>query len=183
VGIVSRPGAGTTFLLKVPLTLAIIKALMFRVDERLYALPLNAVAEISRARECDVHRVDGHEVLQLRKEVLTLLRLGRQQADSNPERKFFVVIITVAEKKFGLMVDELVGEEELVIKPLDDHVVATDLVSGASILGNGTVVLVLNLGAVVDRFARRRPAEHGALAAGLLTPRSLQATAAGGGAS
>jgi two-component system, chemotaxis family, sensor kinase CheA len=183
VSIVSRRGAGSTIFLKVPLTLAIIKALMFRVDEHLYALPLNTVAEIARSREAEVHRVDGHEVLQLRKDVLTLLRVGRRHQQEDQDRKFFVVTINVGDRKFGLMVDDLVGEEELVIKPLDDHVVATDLVSGASILGNGTVVLVLNLGAVVERFARRRAPESGT-GAGLLTPRSLIAAAtAGGGAS
>ena len=182
VSVASRPGGGTTIMLKVPLTLAIIKALLFRVDERLHALPLNAVAEISRARESDIHRVGGHEVLQLRDDVLTMLRLGRRDPVPDPARRFFVAVITVGERKFGLMVDELVGEEELVIKPLDDHVVATDLVSGASILGDGTVVLVLNLAAVVERFARRRSGEAEFAAGGLLSPRgyTVHASEAGG---
>ena len=70
-------GQSTTFRLKLPLTLAIIKALLFRVEQRLYAVPLNAVAEIARARESDVHQVQNYEVLQLRDRVLPLVRLGR----------------------------------------------------------------------------------------------------------
>jgi two-component system chemotaxis sensor kinase CheA len=103
--------------------------------------------------------VDGHEVLQLRDQVLTLVRLQKlsRQESSVAEKKLFVVVIAFADRKFGLVVDRLVGEEELVIKAMDDHLVATDLVSGASILGDGTVVLILNVSAVVERLARSRP--------------------------
>ena len=156
ISIDSRPGIGTTFLLKVPLTLAIIKALMFRVSDRLYAIPLASVIEIARASASDVHRVDQHEVMQLRDQVLTLVRMG-QLARRGPlpvNKKIFVVVVAIADRKFGLIVDRLVGEEELVIKALDDHVVATEFVSGASILGDGSVVLILNLPAVVARLGK-----------------------------
>jgi two-component system, chemotaxis family, sensor kinase CheA len=152
----SRPGHGTTFRLQLPLTLAIIKALLFRVEHRLYAVPLNSVSEIARAHEFDVHRVDGREVLQLRNQVLPVIRLGRAAVET-PEgqrAKIFILVIHVGERRFGLLVNSLEGEEELVIKALDDHTVETDLVSGASILGDGRVVLILNLATVVERFAR-----------------------------
>jgi two-component system chemotaxis sensor kinase CheA len=170
IHIETHPGQGTTFRLKLPLTLAIIKALLFQVQHRLYAVPLNAVVEIARTREGEVHQVDHYEVLQLRNQVLPLVRLGRPRA-SGPDganSKLFVLVISVGERKFGLIVDELEGEEELVIKALDDHAVSTDLVSGASILGDGRVVLILNLSAVVDHFARTRPSEAGTVASGLL---------------
>ncbi len=170
VHIETRAGQGTTFRLKLPLTLAIIKALLFQVQQRLYAIPLNAVVEIARTRESEVHQVDHYEVLQLRNQVLPLVRLGRPRS-SDPERgtnKLFVLVISVGERKFGLIVDELEGEEELVIKALDDHAVSTDLVSGASILGDGRVVLILNLSAVVEHFARSRPTEAGGVNSGLL---------------
>jgi two-component system, chemotaxis family, sensor kinase CheA len=170
VQIETHAGQGTTFRLKLPLTLAIIKALLFQVQQRLYAIPLNAVVEIARTRESEVHQVDHYEVLQLRNQVLPLVRLGRPRSD-DPDRgatKLFVLVISVGERKFGLIVDELEGEEELVIKALDDHAVSTDLVSGASILGDGRVVLILNLSAVVEHFARSRPAEAGGVNAGLL---------------
>jgi len=165
VQIDTRPGEGTRFLLKVPLTLAIIKALLFRAADRLYAVPLASVVEITRAMESDVHRVDQHEVVQLRNEVLTLVRLHKltRKRVSRP-KKIFVVIIALADRKFGLVVDKLVGEEELVIKALDDHLVATDFVSGASILGDGTVVLILNINSVVSRLGKADPLTTGATA-------------------
>ena len=154
VSIRTAAGKGTTFLLKVPLTLAIIKALLFRVGDRLYAVPLASVVEITRTTQGALHRVDQHEVMQLRNEVLTLLHLHRLEKDRGETGKMFVVVISTGERKFGLVVDSLVGEEELVIKAMDDHLVATDLVSGASILGDGTVVLILNLSSVVAKLGR-----------------------------
>jgi two-component system, chemotaxis family, sensor kinase CheA len=155
VSIHSELGKGTTFRLKLPLTLAIIKALLFRVGDRLYAIPLTSVLEITRIADSDIHIVDRHEVMQLRNEVLTLIRLqpiGTPAA--NDRGKHFIVVISLGERKFGLIVDRMVGEEELVIKALDDSYVDTDMVSGASILGDGTVVLILNLVAVVERLGR-----------------------------
>jgi two-component system, chemotaxis family, sensor kinase CheA len=166
----TRVGQGTTFRLKLPLTLAIIKALMFWVEQRLYAIPLNAVSQIARTFESEVHQVDNYEVLQLRNQILPLLRLGRAPAaDADREsRKLFILVITVGEKKYGLAVDALEGEEELVIKALDDHTFSTDLVNGASILGDGKVVLILNLLAVVEHVARTRPETAGLARSGLL---------------
>ena len=163
----TRPGQGTTFRLKLPLTLAIIKALLFWVEQRLYAIPLNAVVEIARTIESEVHQVDNYEVLQLRNQVLPLLRLGHP-ADSDRRSKLFVLVILAGERKYGLIVDALEGEEELVIKALDDQTFATDLVSGASILGDGRVVLILNLPAVVEHVARSRPDGAGQVNSGLL---------------
>jgi two-component system, chemotaxis family, sensor kinase CheA len=168
ISVETRPGQGTTFRLKLPLTLAIIKALLFWVEQRLYAIPLNAVLEIARTFETEVHQVDNYEVLQLRNQVLPLLRLGRPVADEDRKSKLFVLVITVGERKYGLIVDALEGEEELVIKALDDHTFQTDLVSGASILGDGRVVLILNLPAVVEHVARWRPQETGQSNSGLL---------------
>jgi two-component system chemotaxis sensor kinase CheA len=153
--ILSKIGEGTNFQMKVPLTLAIIKALLFRVADRLYAVPLGSVLEITRAKESEIHRVDNHEVVQLRDQVLTLVRVAKlSKRKPSPGKKLFIVIIAIGDRKFGLVVDRLIGEEELVIKALDDHLVATELVSGASILGDGTVVLILNIQAVVGRIGR-----------------------------
>jgi two-component system, chemotaxis family, sensor kinase CheA len=168
ISVETRLGQGTTFRLKLPLTLAIIKALLFWVEQRLYAIPLNAVLEIARTFEAEVHQVDNYEVLQLRNQVLPLLRLGRPALDGDRKAKLFVLVITVAEKKYGLIVDALEGEEELVIKALDDQTFSTDLVSGASILGDGRVVLILNLPAVVEHVAKARPQEMGHANSGLL---------------
>ncbi len=179
-------GQGTTFRLKLPLTLAIIKALMFWVEQRLYAIPLNAVSQIARTFESEVHQVDNYEVLQLRNQVLPLLRLGRASSPDIDRKtsKLFVLVITVGERKYGLVVDALEGEEELVIKALDDNTFATDLVNGASILGDGKVVLILNLLAVVEHASRVRPEAAGLSNCGLLlnhADRARLALSASGG--
>jgi two-component system chemotaxis sensor kinase CheA len=168
ISVETRIGQGTTFRMKLPLTLAIIKALLFWVEQRLYAIPLNAVLEIARTSESEVHQVDNYEVLQLRNQVLPLLRLGRPVAEGDHKSKLFVLVILVGERKYGLIVDALEGEEELVIKALDDQTFSTDLVSGASILGDGRVVLILNLPAVVEHVSRWRPEEAGRSNSGLL---------------
>ena len=171
VDIETSAGGGTTFRLKLPLTLAIIKALLFRVEQRLYAIPLNAVAEITRAYESDLHQVESYEVIQLRDQVLPIMRMGRssQSCAREGRNKMFVLVIAFGGRKLGLAVDSLEGEEELVIKALDDHTVTTDLVSGGSILGDGRVVLIMNLAGILERFSKSRSGERAALAAsGLL---------------
>jgi len=147
-------GRGTTFRMRLPLTLAILRAILFRVGERLYALPLNAVSEIARATEAQIHPVEHYEVLQLRDNVLPLLRLsaGPREGRATAGQKIFVLVVHDGERKFGLIVNQLAGEEELVIKGLDDKTIKSALVSGASILGDGRVVLILNLMALADSF-------------------------------
>jgi two-component system, chemotaxis family, sensor kinase CheA len=186
VGVQTQLGQGTTFRLKLPLTLAIIQALLFWVEQRLYAIPLNAVVEIARTNESEVHQVDNYEVLQLRNQVLPVLRLGQPgtAAGDGKSQKLFVLVTLVGEKKFGLIVDALEGEGELVIKALDDRTFETDLVSGASILGNGRVVLILNLPAVVEHVASSRPMQTGLTSSGLLltdTDRTRLALSTAGG--
>jgi two-component system chemotaxis sensor kinase CheA len=171
VEIETTRGRGTTFRLRLPLTLAIIRALMFRVEDRLYALPLNAVAEIARTVEAEIHQVEHYDVLQLRNDVLPLLRLGSKPpaAPAAPRSKVFVLVINSGERKFGVVVDAMEGEDELVIKALDDHSITTDLVSGASILGDGRVVLILNMLALMERFTRGRASSDGPRMTGLLS--------------
>jgi two-component system, chemotaxis family, sensor kinase CheA len=185
INVETHLGQGTTFRLKLPLTLAIIKALLFWVEQRLYAIPLNAVLEIARTAETEVHQVDNYEVLQLRNQVLPVLRLGRPPApDGDRKAKLFVLVILAGERRYGLIVDSLEGEEELVIKALDEQTFSTDLVSGASILGDGRVVLILNLPAVVEHVARGKAQEAGKINTGLLlthTDRLRLALSAGAG--
>jgi len=161
VHVTSVKGKGTTLQLRMPLTLASIQTLLFRVSGRLFAVPLSSVIEITRINEQEVQRVDQREVLRLREQVLTLVRLSRlskiHAVDEAKKKKSFVVVIGQAEKRFGLLVDSLVGEEELVIKALPGEIVASDLVSGASILGDGTVVLILNVPAILTRLSRALP--------------------------
>ncbi len=158
----SQKGCGTTIQLRAPLTLASIQALLFRVGGSLFAVPLSSVVEITRITDPEIHRVEQREVLRLREQILTLVRLDHlsrlRSIDTQPVRKkHFVIVIGAAEKRFGLVVDSLVGEEELVIKALPGEIVSSDLVSGASILGDGTVVLILNVPAILSRLSRATP--------------------------
>ena len=167
VHVSTQLGKGTTIQLRAPLTLASIQTLLFRVGGRLFAVPLSSVVEITRIREEEIHMVDQREILRLRDQLLTLVRLNRLDhihavaaSPASPTKKTrFVVVIGAVEKRFGLLVDSLVGEEELVIKALPSDIVSSDLVSGASILGDGTVVLILNVPAVISRFSRALPME------------------------
>jgi two-component system chemotaxis sensor kinase CheA len=164
VHVSTQPGAGTTIQIRVPLTLASIQTLLFRVGGRLFAVPLSSVIEITRITAQDIHLVDKREVLRLRDQILTLVRLNHldrihavNPETENKKARNFVIVIGAAEKKFGLIVDQMVGEEELVIKALPGELVSSDLVSGASILGDGTVVLILNVQAVLSRLSRSSP--------------------------
>jgi len=167
VHVSTQLGKGTSIQLRAPLTLASIQTLLFRVGGRLFAVPLSSVVEITRIREEEIHMVDQREILRLRDQLLTLVRLNRLDhihavaaSPASPTKKTrFVIVIGAAEKRFGLLVDSLVGEEELVIKALPSDIVSSDLVSGASILGDGTVVLILNVPAVVSRFSKALPME------------------------
>jgi two-component system, chemotaxis family, sensor kinase CheA len=162
VQVSSQKGRGSTIQLRAPLTLASIQTLLFRVGGRLFAVPLSSVVEITRISDQEIHRVDQREVLRLRDQILTLVRLNQlsrlHSIDTQPaKKKSFVIVIGAAEKRFGLLVDSLVGEEELVIKALPAEIISSDLVSGASILGDGTVVLILNVPAVLLRLSRSTP--------------------------
>ena len=118
--------------------------------------------------------MDGREVLQLRNYVLPVIRLGKRHADVSvpgQDAKIFILVIALGDRRYGLLVDSLDGEEELVIKPLDDQTVNTDMVSGASILGDGRVVLILNLAAIVERFTKWQPQVGRASSFGILLSR------------
>jgi len=163
VNVTTTPGKGTKFLLQLPLTLASIKALLAEVGGQLYAIPVASVVEITRTTEAEVHEVDGHEVFQLRNQVLKLIRLDRLNANavavSARARRLFVIVVAIGDRRFGLGVDNLRGEEELVIKALDSRLTQTEFVNGASILGDGTVVMILNLPTVVSQLSRLAVAE------------------------
>ncbi len=156
VQVSSQLGGGAAFRLRMPLTLASIQTLLFRVNGSLFAVPLSSVLEITRASEAEIHRVDQREVLRLRDQILTVVRLNRLCRIHAVEsrNRFFVIVIGSAEKRFGLLVDGISGEEELVIKALPAEIVSSNLVSGASILGDGTVVLILDVSAVLARLSR-----------------------------
>jgi len=150
----STPGSGTEFTLRFPLTLSIMRAVLVRSGGNLYALPLTSVVDIKRAKPAEVDSITGMDVLRVRDGVLPLAAIdGRRATIKNSSRRsrVFVLVINHGGRKVGLAVDSLAGEEELVVKSVDEKMVTTPLVSGASILGNGKVVLILNVGELVSR--------------------------------
>lgn len=143
----SQPGLGTTVLLRLPLTLAILPVLLVRVADEIYGLPLRAVLETARITKDEVHHVEGNEVLRLHGETLPLLRLGDlfgspSHASHGASSK--VVILGIGEKRVALLVDHLVGQESTVIKPLGSYLHHSSSLAGATISGDGRVRLVLD---------------------------------------
>jgi two-component system chemotaxis sensor kinase CheA len=143
----SRPGEGTTVLLRFPLTLAILPVLLVEVAEEIYALPLRSVLETVRIHSDEVHRVEGKEVLCLRARTLPLLRLG-ELFHSEPKEKDGgggkVVILGVGERHVALLVDSLVAQESTVIKPLGSYLHHCSSLAGATISSDGRVRLLLD---------------------------------------
>ena len=147
----SVQGEGTTFTMKMPLTLAIIQALMVRVADELYSIPLDAVVESQRIELGDVRTVHGSEVITLRGQVVPLIRVGeffRLDAPRDPE-KVMIVIVGLQGRQVGLVVDSFQGEQEIVIKPLSDIIGRIAGISGATILGNGSISLIIDVHSLV----------------------------------
>ncbi|MEL3906664.1 MAG: chemotaxis protein CheW [Treponema sp.] len=154
VTVVSERNSGTRFTIKLPLTLAIIQGLLIRVGEEVYSIPITSVIESHRVRSEEINRIDSYEVFNVRNEVISLLRLNRlfgvPSAEGGDEGHHYIVIVGTAEKKVGLMVDSLIGEEDVVIKPLKDQFTNSPGIAGASILGDGSVSLIIDVGQLLD---------------------------------
>ncbi|ETD25699.1 hybrid sensor histidine kinase/response regulator [Helicobacter canis] len=149
----SEKGVGTTFKLKIPLTLAIIQALLVGAQEEYYAIPLSSVIETVRIGQDEIYSVDGKSVLRLRDEVLSLVRLADIfGVDSVLETasEVYVVIIALAEQKIGVIVDYLIGQEEVVIKSLGYYLKSTRGIAGATVRGDGKITLIVDVAAMMD---------------------------------
>ncbi|MDH4128970.1 MAG: chemotaxis protein CheW, partial [Spirochaetota bacterium] len=153
VEIQSEESKGSTFKIKIPLTLAIIQALLVQVDKYIYSIPINSVIETLRIGPEDIEILENTEVIRVREEVLSLVQLNRlfkhKTTESNDEY-FYVIVVGTSNKKVGLGVDNLVGEQDIVIKPLNNKYTNVQGIAGATILGDGQVSLVLD---VSDIFA------------------------------
>ncbi len=147
VVISSEKGIGSTFTIKIPLTLAIIQGLLVRVGAEVYSIPIVSVIESQRINVGELKRIDNYEVMTVRDEVISVLRLNRlfNIKTSEESQHAFIVIVGTADKKLGIMVDALIGEEDVVIKPLTDQFVESPGIAGASILGDGSVSLIIDV--------------------------------------
>lgn len=149
----STYGEGTTLKLKIPLTLAIIQSLLVGVQEEYYAIPLASVIETVRISQDEIYTVENKSVLRLRNEVLPLVRLadifGVDSVFDNAEQAY-VVVIGLAENKIGVIVDFLIGQEEVVIKSLGSYLKGTEGIAGATIRGDGRVTLIVDIAAMMQ---------------------------------
>ena len=156
------PGVGTKFIIQLPLTLAIISALLVEVSDRTYAVPLGSVVESLKFRSTDVHTINGRDTLRIRDRIVPLVRLDaffglRAAADQTAH---YAVVLGRGDKRVGLVVNRLRGQQEVVIKALDPAVSGTAFaLAGATIMGDGRVVLILDVAAFFE--GRRQALAHG----------------------
>ena len=150
----SEVGQGTQIALKIPLTLAIIQVLMVKVDGEIYALPLASILETFRVSKSSIKYIDGQQILNVRDRLIPLIKLSDAlELNCEEVRKdwVYVVLMAIAEKKVGVIVDELCHQEEVVIKPVGTYFSDIKEVSGATITGDGKVGLILDPGSLIYR--------------------------------
>ncbi len=146
ISVESIEGEGTTFTIRLPLSLAIIPALMAEAAGEVYAIPMSAVDESIRVREDDIHMINNREVIRFRERVMPVVRLGEFFGlQGRRGKKLYLVIVGRAEKFIALAVDRLRGRQEIVVKPLDDTFGKSEGIGGASILGDGRIVLIIDV--------------------------------------
>ena len=157
VTVTTDRGKGSRFTIKLPLTMAIVQGLLVRVGHETYSIPIASVIESHRVKESEINTIDNYEVLNVRNEVISVLRLSRLfniRHVSDSEYRF-IVIVGSQEKKIGIMVDALIGEEDVVIKPLRDQYTMSPGIAGASILGDGSVSLIIDVSQLLELGVRQ----------------------------
>jgi two-component system, chemotaxis family, sensor kinase CheA len=153
----SEKGSGTKMTIKLPLTLAIIQGLLVQVGKEVYAIPITSVLDSHRIKPADIKLIDNYEVFNVREDVISLIRLNQLFRIPSEESQGYHFIVTVgsADKKMGLMVDRLIGEEDVVIKPLKDKYTNSPGIAGATILGDGTVSLIIDVSQLLELGLQR----------------------------
>jgi len=152
----SEVGAGSEFILKLPLTLAIIQSLLVEVESEVYSVPLAAVLETIKVENSSFHLIAGQEVLKLRETVLPLLRLQRVfgvEESGEESAHSYIVVIGVAEKRMGLVVTRLLGQQEVAIKSLGKYLAKAPGIAGSTILGDGRVALIIDPAGLMEMDA------------------------------
>lgn len=149
----SEKGKGTTILIKLPLTLAIIQALMVNVGDEVFAIPINSIFETKRISRDEIFKVEDKTVIKIRDEIISIIfvrELFNIKSDKNLNNNLYIVVVNVGETKIGLVVDALIGEQDIVIKPLNNKLTKVPGIAGAAILGNGDISLIIDVNQMVD---------------------------------
>ncbi len=156
----SSPGAGTAFTVRLPMTLAILPSLLVRETGRTFAVPLAAVSEVLRVSGREIRRLRGMHVMDLRGETLPVSRLavtlGLEDVKRPKDRRVFVIVLTAAGQRIGVAVDELAGQQPVVVKNLEEAVGSTAGISGATILGDGSVVPIVDVDGLVSLVVEKK---------------------------
>jgi two-component system chemotaxis sensor kinase CheA len=159
IDVQTQVGQGCTFVITLPITLAIIRALIIRVNERIYAVPLNSVVEIINVRVNRLRTIERREVLELRGSTLPLLRLNELfelgESTNEHEGLMYVVVVGLAENRLGIVVDGMIGQQDIVIKPLGRSLSLVPGIAGATNLANQQTILVLDVGALIEETLSR----------------------------
>ncbi|WP_340673271.1 chemotaxis protein CheA [Brevibacillus agri] len=148
IDVETRLGEGTKFTIKLPLTLAIVRGLLIKLNNTIYALPMSCVIEIVRMSKKEIRSIKGQSVVKIRDKVFPLIRLHdyfRMPSGKTNAKNVFIVVVGLAEKRLGLVVDELIGSQEIVVKSIGSYIGQVEGVSGATILGDGSVALILDV--------------------------------------
>ena len=170
VSVWSEKGKGTRLTIKIPLTLAIIQGLLVRVGTEIYALPITSVIDSHRIKQSDIRMIDNYEVFNIREDVVSLIRLNRLfniRKDEDGEYSF-IVVVGSGDKKMGLMVDSLIGEEDVVIKPLHDKFTNSPGIAGATILGDGMVALIIDVSQLLELGLKKEKENRQRLSASIV---------------
>ena len=152
VEVKSKLGEGSSWIIRLPLTLAIIQALMVDIGNEKYAISLGSIQTIEDISPDDVKLVEAKEVIQLRDLVIPLIRLNRIldiESKKDPSENLVVVVVKKGDKQAGLVVDELIGQQEIVIKSLGKYISKCKIISGATVLGDGEVALILDANTLI----------------------------------
>jgi len=156
----TRPGEGTTFTIKLPLTLAIVTGLLVKLNGRTFALPMSSVVEIVRIRVGEINTVKEQAVAVIRDKAIPLIWLHDHfgiERQGRKHKNVFIVVVGVAERRLGLVVDELIGNQEIVVKSIGSYIGKIDGISGATILGDGSVSLILDVIGIAKMVENRMP--------------------------
>ncbi len=164
IDIESEVGKGATFIIKLPLTLAIIQGLLVKVQDETYALPLSSVVEVVAINTDSVYTVSHQEVIRIRQEVIPILRLDKVLGVTNPREELdnrYVVNVGLGMQRIGLVVDELLGQQEIVIKSLGEYLGSITGVAGSTILGDGRVIMIIDVADLIQSIYKNQFMQFG----------------------
>ena len=157
INIDSAVGIGTTINIRLPLTLAIIQGMIVEINEETIVIPLNSVIEVVRVHSDNIKSISGKEVIMMRDIIIPIFEISRMiYRKENYQNKVWqhVVVVGIAEKKFGIKVDKLIGQKEVVIKSLGNYLGTIEGIAGSTILGDGTVVMILDINEILNQIEK-----------------------------